>query len=177
MIPYYYHNSRLLFIGINPHEGSNSRKVPFSNNKMFWYLLSRAGIINETIEVLRDDQNLKQFYENKFNQVYQLGFINIIDRPTRTVTLLKKGEEIPGVKRIDAIVKEHKPQIVCFVGKVTYQKFTGKKDISFGWQPDLYDSKTYVMHFPIRGEASVRIDDLQLVGSMCIPPYGRNSIR
>lgn len=38
MIQYQYLHSQLLFVGINPHEGSFNRGVPFSNNKMFWYL-------------------------------------------------------------------------------------------------------------------------------------------
>ena len=35
-------NARILFVGINPHPGSYRRSVPFSNNKMFWYLLNRS---------------------------------------------------------------------------------------------------------------------------------------
>ena len=165
MINYQNQNSKLLFVGINPHEGSFSRGIPFSNNKMFWYLLSRAGLIDESIDELRDDRKLKEIYEERFNHVYQLGLVNIIDRPTRDVTLIEKGEEIPGVKRLDAIIRNQKPPVVCFVGKVTYQKFSGIKDVTFGWQPDLYDSKIYVMHFPLRGEASVRIDELKEVAT------------
>lgn len=63
MIQYQYLHSQLLFVGINPHEGSFNCGIPFSNNKMFWYLLSRAGIISETIDELRDDQNLKKIYD------------------------------------------------------------------------------------------------------------------
>lgn len=165
MIDYQYQNSKLLFVGINPHEGSFSRGVPFSNNKMFWYLLSRAGLIDESIDELRDDRKLKEIYEERFNHVYRLGLANIIDRPTRDVTLIEKGEEIPGVKRLDAIIRNQKPPVVCFVGKVTYQKFSGLKNVTFGWQPDLYDSKMYVMHFPLRGEASVRIDELKEIAA------------
>jgi TDG/mug DNA glycosylase family protein len=58
MIHYQYHNSKLLFIGINPHEGSYRRAVPFSNNKMFWYLLNQAGLIKEKVEDLRNDEKL-----------------------------------------------------------------------------------------------------------------------
>jgi TDG/mug DNA glycosylase family protein len=100
MIHYQYKNSDLLFVGINPHHGSFDRGIPFSNNKLFWYLLSRANLIDETIEDLRDDATLRQIYRNKFNKVYKLGLINIIDRPTRDITLLKKGEEKEGkIKR------------------------------------------------------------------------------
>jgi TDG/mug DNA glycosylase family protein len=79
MIRYRSKKSTILFAGINPHPGSFERGVPFSNNKLFWYLLSRAGIIDETVEDLRDDVKLRKIYKDKFNQIYGLGLINIID--------------------------------------------------------------------------------------------------
>jgi G:T/U-mismatch repair DNA glycosylase len=169
MIHYHFENCRLLFVGINPHQGSYSRGVPFSNNKMFWYLLSKAEVIGETIEELRDDKKLREIYDKKFNPVYQLGLVNIIDRPSRDVSLIKKGEEAPGVKRLESIIRQHKPSVVCFVGKVTYQKFSGLKNIGFGWQTGLYDSRMFVMHFPLRGEASVRIEELREIAAYAFP--------
>ncbi len=166
MIHYQYKNSELLFIGINPHPGSFDRGVPFSNNKLFWYLLMRAGLIEESMDDLRDDQALKQIYTHKFNTVYKLGLINVIERPTRDITLLKKGEEAPGRMQIQKIIKDHKPKVVCFIGKVSYEKYMGSKDFSFGWQNDLFDSKAFVMHFPLRGKAEVRIDELREVARM-----------
>jgi TDG/mug DNA glycosylase family protein len=47
MIDYLYKKLEILFIGINSHIGSYEKGVPFSNNKMFWYLLPDAGIIKE----------------------------------------------------------------------------------------------------------------------------------
>src|SRR5438105_2043465 len=111
MIRYRTKKSTILFAGINPHPGSFERGVPFSNNKLFWYLLSRAGLIDETIEDLRDDAKLRKVYKEKFNQVYGLGLINIIDRPTRDVTLLKNGEELPGRKKIESIIKTQRPGV------------------------------------------------------------------
>lgn len=165
MIKYHYTDSKLLFVGINPHDGSFNRGVPYSNNKMFWYLLSRSGIINESTEILRDDNELKRVYDERFNLVYKLGFVNIIDRPSRDVSMLKKGEELPGIKNLNQIIRTHQPPIVCFIGKITYQKFTGIKNITFGWQPDLYNSKIFVMHSPSRGEAAIRIDELKQVAA------------
>ena len=60
MIRYRYKNARILFVGINPHFGSFDRGVPFSNNKMFWYLLSDAGILKEERNELRNDDDLKR---------------------------------------------------------------------------------------------------------------------
>lgn len=169
MIRYHYRHSKLLFVGINPHGGSFSRGVPFSNNKMFWYLLSRAGLINESKEELRDDKKLKEIYDEKFNRVYQLGLVNIVDRPTRDVSFLEKGEEVQGVLRLKSIIQNHKPPVVCFVGKITYQKFSGMKNVTFGWQPDFCNSKIYVIHFPLRGEASIRVDELNEIADYAFP--------
>jgi len=163
MIHYQYKNSEILFVGINPHHGSFDRGIPFSNNKLFWYLLSRAGLIKETINDLRDDSKLLRVYEDKFNKIYKLGLINIIDRPTHDITLLKKGEEEKGKVKIKEIIKTQKPKVVCFIGKVSYEKYTGSKNFTFGWQNDIYQSKAFVMHFPFRGKAEVRIDELKKV--------------
>lgn len=119
MIKYLYKNPKILFVGINPHYGSFERGVPFSNNKSFWYLLSDAELIKEKRGELRDDEALRSMYKTKFNKVYGLGFVNIIDRPTRDVSELRKGEELPGRKKIALSIKTEKPEMVCFIGKGT----------------------------------------------------------
>jgi len=163
MIHYSYKQPKILFVGINPHFGSFDRGVPFSNNKSFWYLLSDAGIIQEKRDELRDDESLRRMYTKKFNAVYRLGFVNIIDRPTRDVSELEKGEELPGRKRISRIIGAEMPKVVCFIGKITYEKYTGSKDFSFGWQNSINGAKIFVMHFPLRGEAVVRIRELRKI--------------
>lgn len=156
-------NMKVLFVGINPSPGTYKRGVPFSNNKTFWYLLKRAGLIDEKISDLRDDTKLKQIYNKKFNLVYKFGLVNVISRPTPDVSSLVKGEESAGRKKILNIIKKYKPRVVCFVGKIAYEKFSHEKEFRFGWQNDVYDSKSYVMHFPLHGKASVRIHDLKLI--------------
>ncbi|HEY9501931.1 MAG TPA: hypothetical protein VIR01_09940, partial [Pyrinomonadaceae bacterium] len=53
------------------------------------------------------------------------------------------------------------PPVVCFIGKVAYEKYTGSKDFSFGWQEPINRSRIFVMHFPLRGEAVVRTRELK----------------
>lgn len=166
MIQYLFKNPKILFVGINPHFGSFERGVPFSNNKLFWYLLADAGIIKEQRDELRNDEALKRMYREKFNAVYGLGLVNIINRPTQDVTELLKGEELPGRKKVSRIIRSESPNVACFVGKVTYEKYTGSKNFSFGWQEDIGKSKVFVMHFPLRGEAIVRIRELQEVAGI-----------
>jgi double-stranded uracil-DNA glycosylase len=168
MIHYRYKNAKLLFVGINPHYGSFRRGVPFSNNKMFWYLLSRAGMIAETEGELKDDIKLKRMYLLKFNKSYHLGFVNVIDRPTRDISELKKGEEHQGRKKVSKIIRLYHPKVVCFVGKIAYQKFTGVKEVSFGWHKYIGKTRIYVMHFPLRGRALVRVKELRKVFSVAL---------
>ncbi len=156
-------NMKVMFVGINPSPGTYQRGIPFSNNKTFWYLLNKAGLIDEKESDLKDDTRLKSIYNSKFNRVYKFGLLNIINRPTVDVSKLKKGEEKRGKKRILKTIRTYKPTIVCFIGKITYEKFSGLKRIKFGWQDDIYKSKSFVMHFPLHGKASVRIRELQSI--------------
>lgn len=164
MIKYHLsHPIKILFVGINPSIGTYRRHVPFSNNKKFWYLLNDAGLIAEDKKDLQDDRTLKKIYDHKFNQIYHLGLINLIDRPANSISELKTGEEIPGRKRILNVIEQHKPIVVCFVGKTTYEKFIGSKITKYGWKSDIFGSEIYVMHSPLHGLSSVRVRELKVV--------------
>ena len=127
----------ILFIGINPHPGSYSRGVPFSNNKMFWYLLHDAGLLSEPRELLRDDIELKKLYMHSYKERYRFGLLNISNRPTQTAVQIKKIEALPRRKRVLAAIKKYQPLVVCFIGKITYSLFIGSSNVSYGWQPDI----------------------------------------
>jgi TDG/mug DNA glycosylase family protein len=164
MIAYKISNrAKILFVGINPHPGSHRRGVPFSNNKMFWYLLNRAGLLNEAENDLKNDESLKRIYDEKFITKYGLNFVNLVDRPTVDVTLLAKGEEQMGVRRTIKLIRTHRPKVVCFIGKVTFNKFHGSRECDFGWQKKIENTAVYLMHFPIRGLASIRVEELREV--------------
>jgi len=154
-------NARILFVGINPHPGSYRRGVPFSNNKMFWYLLNQAGLLKEGESDLRNDESLKAIYNKKFLPEYELNFVNLIDRPTIDVTELKKGEAEAGIRRALRIIRTCKPRVVCFIGKVAFNAFYRSRKCDWGWQTDIEGVPVYLMHFPIRGPASVRVKELK----------------
>ena len=104
---------------------------------------------------------LRRLYSEAFNPLYRLGFVNIIDRPTRDITEIRKGEEISGRAKISRIIKAESPKVVCFIGKVAYEKYSGLKEFAFGWKDPIALSRVFVMHFPLRGEAVVRIRELR----------------
>lgn len=157
------YDTKLLFVGINPSPGTYRRGIPFSNNKTFWYLLNQAGIIHEDKLDLQNDKELKKIYIQKFVKVYHLGIIALIDRPTKSVTQLKKSEAIPGSLRILATIKKYKPTVVCFIGKATFKLFKQISDCEYGWQASIDSSKIFVMHYPLHGLASERIKELKIV--------------
>ena len=130
---------------------------------MFWYLLARAGLLNEVESDLKNDESLKHIYENKFVPKYALNFINLVDRPTKDVTELKKGEGQAGIERALETIRIRKPKVVCFIGKITLNIFRGSRACDYGWQPNIANSRVYLMHFPIRGPASVRVIELSEV--------------
>jgi TDG/mug DNA glycosylase family protein len=156
-------NAKILFVGINPHPGSYRRGVPFSNNKMFWYLLNRAGLLNEIESDLKSDESLKRIYDTKFLPKYALNFVNLVDRPTTDVTKLTRGEEQAGIKRALDAIRTYKPKVVCFIGKIALNKFLGSRACDYGWQKDIENARVYLMHFPIRGPASIRVKELREV--------------
>lgn len=110
---------------------------------------------------MKDDAKLKIIYKSRFNKTYALGFVNVINRATHDTTQLKKGEESSGRERIKKIIETERPKVVCFVGKVAYEKFSGQKNFDFGWQDDISGSKAFVMHFPLHGKAEVRVRELE----------------
>ena len=154
---------KILFVGINPHPGSYRRGVPFSNNKMFWYLLNRAGLLEEVESDLQRAESLKRIYETKFLPKYGLNFVNLVDRPTIDVTKLTRGEEQAGIKRALEAIRTCKPKVVCFVGKIAFKKFQGSLTCDYGWQNEIENARVYLMHFPIRGPASIRLKELSEV--------------
>jgi double-stranded uracil-DNA glycosylase len=130
---------------------------------MFWYLLARAGLLDEHKEKLKDDAYLRTVYQKWFNADCGLGFVNLIDRPTRDITRLFKAEELPGKARVKRIITAQRPKVVCFIGKVAYERFLGSKDFTFGWQKNINSSRAFVMRFPLRGRADVRVRELRIV--------------
>lgn len=170
MIP---EGARILFVGINPHPGSYGRGVPFSNNKSFWYLLCDSGLIEKRREELSNDEALRRFYYEEFSQKSGLGFVNLVDRPTVDVAKLKKGEERKGVVRLLRMIKRRRPGLICFIGKITYAKFSGEKSVDYGFKEPIMGISAYVCRFPIRGPTEDRITELRMLRDYVLAQPGK----
>ncbi|MBA2306738.1 hypothetical protein H0W26_01235 [Candidatus Dependentiae bacterium] len=116
-------NLKILFVGVNPSPGSYEGGIPFSSNKMFWYLLHDAGLVSESRSILQDDVQLKKVYLGEFSKKYRFGFVTMVDRPTHKASEVKRLEATPGRKRLYTVIKRYHPFVVCFVGKIMYSLF------------------------------------------------------
>ena len=111
MIRYRYKNARILFVGINPHPGSFNRSVPFSNNKMFWYLLSEAGLLKETRDELRNDESFEAHVQRDIQSRCISWGLSILSIDQLAISpKLEDGEEISGRRKIFRIIKAETPQ-------------------------------------------------------------------
>jgi hypothetical protein len=54
--------------------------------------------------------------------------------------------------------------VVCFIGKVASNTFQGSRTCDWGWQKEINGAKVYLMHFPLRGPAEVRVKELKEIG-------------
>ena len=60
------------------------------------------------------------------------------------------------------MAREKRPKVVCFVGRVTYEKFAHKKRFEFGLQRErILGLLVFVARFPIRGPSGIRIRELK----------------
>ena len=73
---------------------------------------------------------------------------------------LEKGEEREGVRRALGIIRIYRPKVVCFIGKVAFNTFCGSRKCDWGWQTEIGGARVYLMHFPTRGAAAIRIKEL-----------------
>ena len=89
--------------------------------------------------------------------------MNLVDRPTIDVTELEKGEEQAGIKRALKTIRTCKPKVVCFIGKIAFNTFYSSRKCDWGWQTKIGDARVYLMHFPIRGPAEIRVQELKEV--------------
>ena len=106
---------------------------------------------------------LKKIFTEKFTKIYHLGLINLVYRPTKSVSEIKQKEAISGNMRIISIIKYYRMPVVCFIGKGTYQLFTQTLHCEYGWQPNIGSSKVFVMHSPIHGFANIRVGELKKI--------------
>ncbi|XP_012264882.2 G/T mismatch-specific thymine DNA glycosylase-like [Athalia rosae] len=119
----------MVFVGINPSLTAAYRKRYYAGpGNHFYKLLYESGLTPRLLSHEEDSTLLE----------YSIGLTNIVERPSRSSSDLKKSEIKEGAKRIEKKLMRFQPKVAIFNGKGIYEIFSNKSaksDFSFGLQP------------------------------------------
>jgi len=117
----------LVFIGINPSIYSAERGQYFARpSNMFWRCLNQSGLVPAPLGP-SDGPRLLAF---------GIGLTDIVKRPTHDASELTADEFAAGREALRGKLLRVAPRCVCFVGKLAYQQFSGRRVLPFGRQPE-----------------------------------------
>ena len=138
-----------LFLGLGPGMESAKRGHYFPGaSNYFWKLLYRSEIWPEKIDSDHDDEILKAGF----------GLADVIQRPTEGTVVATKAEFMNAKERVRALVNEHKPKLVVFVGLKAFRTYLRRDDseVEYGVQTvRIGDAKVFVV--PSTSGASVGV--------------------
>jgi len=120
----------ILFIGYNPSLASAARGHHFAGpGNLFWALLADAGLTGHRLTPEQDHDLL----------LWNLGIVNLVDRPTATAADLHAAEVAAGARRLRTRLAHLKPRIGCFLGKEIFRAVAERRPserIDWGLQPE-----------------------------------------
>ncbi|XP_071453406.1 uncharacterized protein Tdg [Hetaerina americana] len=133
-------NLDIVIIGINPGLFAAYKGHHYAGpGNHFWKCLYLSGLTPEPMSA-DDDYKLLQ---------YGVGFTNMVARATKGSADLTRKEIKEGSQILLDKLQKFKPKIAVFNGKLIYEVFSGKKDFTFGRQPDFVDgTNTYMWVMP-----------------------------
>jgi double-stranded uracil-DNA glycosylase len=127
---------KLVVVGCNP--GERSARVGHyyaGRGNQFWPLMYEAGVIPEPIGY-EDDRRIIEF---------GIGLTDLVKRPTRGIEEIERQEFAEGRVLLGQKLEEHRPRVVAFNGKMTYEKFAGRQ-CKLGLQKEkLYGAHVFVL--------------------------------
>lgn len=117
----------LVFVGINPSIYSAERGQYFARpSNMFWRCLNQSGLVPEPLGPA-DSHRLP---------AYGIGLTDIVKRATHDAAELSAEEFRAGRAALQEKLEQAAPRAVCFVGKLAYQGFSGRRTLPFGRQSE-----------------------------------------
>lgn len=125
---------KLMFCGFNPGIQSSitgHRYAHFTN--LFWPLMIESGIfdpinirnnhdkeldsIKDIAKLLNRDNAEQYLFDN-----FEIGFTDLVDRPTKNISELSKEEMEANVPKLIEKIEKYRPKIICFIGKDIFKK-------------------------------------------------------
>lgn len=130
----------VVFCGINPGLKSAGDGHHFSGrSNRFWKVLHLSGFTPHEIEAVHDATILDFGY----------GLTTAVERPTARASELSKEEFDHSIEAFTTKMSGYQPKYIAFLGKPAYMAFSGKKQISWGLQPeDFAGARVWVLPNP-----------------------------
>lgn len=117
----------VVFCGINPGLKSAWDGHHFSGrSNRFWKVLHLSGFTPHEIEAVHDATILDFGY----------GLTTAVERPTARASELSKEEFDHSIEVFTTKMSGYRPKYIAFLGKPAYMAFSGKKQVSWGSQPE-----------------------------------------
>lgn len=132
-------NLRLLIVGFNPslHSGRLGHFYAYRGN-MFWRLLFEAGLVPVPLRPEEDARLLD----------YDIGLMDLSDRPTASAQHLSPAERSEGRRRVEFVVRALLPRYVACTGKGVYQVLAPGRRADYGLNPSPYPPPTELFVLP-----------------------------
>ncbi len=122
-------NLRIIFCGINPGLKSAWEGHHFSGrSNRFWKALHQAGFTPYEIQPISDTSILGFGY----------GLTTAVNRATARADELSKAEFASAIETFKIKMFHYQPQYIAFLGKAAYMAFSGKKQLSWGYQVEKF---------------------------------------
>lgn len=102
------------FIGYNPGIESARKGLHYAHrSNQFWSMLSQSGCVSRPCKTEDGPKLMDE---------YGYGFHDLVLRPTKGINELSSEELTANVPRLEGVLAQFKPRVVCFVGKGIYER-------------------------------------------------------
>lgn len=129
LVPFIREGLDILFVGLNPANGSDKNKHYFSVNQSFWNQLFGAGLITENVDKLYADDEIFRKNEKNYKE-WSYGITdlvrNIVDSNSRNV---KPSED--DCKYLKEKIKKNSPKVVVFLHSKVKRSFLAYVGVKF----------------------------------------------
>jgi TDG/mug DNA glycosylase family protein len=144
-------NLDLIIVGTNPGEYSAMRGHYYARaGNNFWPLLHESGLV--PVRLMPDD-------DARIND-YGIGLTDLVKRPTVSVSDLTRDEMRAAVAPLRRKLLRAAPRVVAFNGKAQYEVFAGRRNVTFGVQPErIGGAVVFVMPSTSRRTTAYQRDD------------------
>lgn len=145
-------NLKVIFCGINPGLKSAWEGNHFSGrSNRFWKALHQAGFTPYEIAPVNDVNILSFGY----------GLTTAVERATARADELSRTEFDSAVENFKNKMNHYQPACIAFLGKAAYMAFSGKKQVSWGYQEEKFcGASVWILPNPSGLNRGFRLNDL-----------------